>query len=131
LDDAIAAYRRALELSGGSAAMLGWLGLSLGLAGQSAEARTLLERIRGMASKAYVPPTAFAWIYIGLGEIDDAFDWLDRAIDACDQFMMPIKSYAFLDPFRSDPRFHALLRKMRLDESTASSVDQYHGRPEP
>jgi hypothetical protein len=104
--------------------MLGWLGLSLGLAGQVDEARTLLERIREMASQAYAPPTAFAWVYIGLGEIDNAFDWLERAIDACDQFMMPIKSYAFLDPLRGDPRFHALLRNMHLDEPTASSVSQ-------
>jgi hypothetical protein len=64
---------------------------------------------------AHVPPTAFAWIYIGLREMDAAFEWLDRAIDGCDQLMMPIKSYAFLDPFRDDPRFAALLRKMKLE----------------
>jgi hypothetical protein len=45
-----------------------------------------------------------------------AFEWLDRAIDARDQLMMPIKTYAFFDPICADPRFPALLRKMRLDE---------------
>ncbi len=69
-----------------------------------------------MATQAYVPPTSVAWIHLGLGEIDDAFEWLDRAIDARDQLMMPIKSYWFFDPIRSDPRFHALLRKMHLDQ---------------
>jgi hypothetical protein len=44
------------------------------------------------------------------------FEWLDRAVDARDQFMMPIKSYAFFNPIRADPRFLALLRKMHLDE---------------
>jgi hypothetical protein len=47
--------------------------------------------------------------------MDRAFEWLNRAVDAHDQLMMPIKSYAFFDLIRDDPRFHALLRKMKLD----------------
>ena len=115
-DEAIAAYRTAVELSSGSSAMLGWLGLSLALGGKAAEARTLLERLHEREAQAYVPPTSFAWVHLGLGETDSAFEWLDRAIDARDQFIMPIKSYWFFDPIRADPRFHALLRKMHLDQ---------------
>jgi hypothetical protein len=40
---------------------------------------------------------------------------MDRAVDARDQLMMPIKSYAFFDPIRNDPRFLSLLRKMKLE----------------
>jgi len=68
-----------------------------------------------MAARAFVPPTSFAWTFLGLGETDRTFEWLDRAIEGRDQFMMPIKSYPFLDPIRSDPRFAALLRKMNLN----------------
>jgi TolB-like protein/Tfp pilus assembly protein PilF len=114
-DEAIAAHRRAVELSGGTAAMLGWLGLSLGLGGKKAEARALLERLQEMRTQAYVPPTSLAWTYLGLGEIDSAFEWLDRAVDGRDQLMMPIKTYAFFDPLRNDPRFLSLLRKMKLE----------------
>jgi hypothetical protein len=112
--DAIAALRRALELSHGAAMVVGWLGMSLALAGEVAEARALLERLREAATRACVPPTSFAWIHLGLREIDEAFAWLDRAIDAHDQLMMPIKSYGFFDPIRADPRFHELLAKMHL-----------------
>ena len=115
-DKAIAAYRTAVELSGGASSMLGWLGLSLALGGNATEARTVLKRLHERAAQAYVPPTSFAWIHLGLGETDSAFEWLDRAIEACDQFIMPIKSYWFFDPIRADPRFVALLRKMHLDE---------------
>jgi len=114
-EEAIAAYRKAVEFSGGSAAITGWLGMSLGLSGNKAEARALLKRLHGMAAQAYVPPTSFAWIHLGLGEIDSAFEWLDRAVDERDQYLMPIKSYAFLDPIRSDPRFLAPLLKMNLE----------------
>ena len=111
---AIEIQRKAVALSGGSPVMLGWLGLVLGLSGQSAEARALLEQLGRNAAQGYVPPTAFAWTYLGLGDVDNAFLWLDRAVDARDQLMMPIKSYPIFDPIRADPRFAALLRKMNL-----------------
>jgi tetratricopeptide (TPR) repeat protein len=114
-DEAIAAHRRAVELSGGSPLMLGWLGLALAQSGNTAEARAVLDRLHPIAHETYVPPTSFAWIHLGLGEIDDAFTWMDRAVDGRDQMMIPIKTYPFLDAIRADPRFSALLRKMNLE----------------
>lgn len=117
LAEAIAVQQRAVELSGNSAGMLGWLGFSLAHAGQTAEARDVLGRLHDIAVKGYVPPCSFAFVHLGLGEVDAAFSWLDRAVDVCDQLLMPIKSYGFFDPLRSDPRFLALLRKMQLAPS--------------
>ncbi len=53
--------------------------------------------------------------HLGLGEIDDAFIWMDRAVDGRDPMMMPIKTFPFFDPIRADPRYLALLRKMNLE----------------
>jgi TolB-like protein len=114
-EKAIAAQRMAVEVSGGIAPMIGWLGLILSVCGNAAEARSLLKQLHTKAAQGYVPPTSFAWIYLGLREIDTAFEWLSRAVDECDQFMMPIKSYVFFDPIRADPRFLGLLRKMNLE----------------
>ncbi len=114
-EEATAVYRNVVQLSGGNPLALGWLGLSLAQSGKAAEARAMLDRLHTIASKAYVPPTMFAWIHLGLGEIDNAFSWLDRAVDARDHMLMPIKTYWFLDPIRSDPRYAALLRRMKLE----------------
>jgi hypothetical protein len=94
--------------------MLGWLGLALAESGDTAAARDLLVRLRTMASCAFVPPTSFAWIHLALGDTDEFFDWMDRAVDARDHMIMPIGSYPFLDRVRDDRRYSALLRRMNL-----------------
>jgi TolB-like protein/Tfp pilus assembly protein PilF len=114
-EQAITAHRMAIEVIGGQPLGIGWLGLTLGLSGNAAEARSLLTHLHTKAAQGYVAPTSIAWIYLGLAEIDAAFEWLNRAVDECDQIMMPIKSYSFFDPIRADPRFQALLRKMNLE----------------
>jgi tetratricopeptide (TPR) repeat protein len=113
--EAVAAQRRATELSGGSPATLGWLGLALAQSGDGVEARSLLDRLHGIARQAYVPPTSFAWIHVGLGEVDCCFDWMNRAVDMRDHLIVPIKTWPFLDSIRSDPRYLALLRRMNLE----------------
>lgn len=113
-DQAIVALRKAVELSGGAPLTLGWLGLALAESGDTAGARALLERLHGMPPTVFVPPTSIAWIHIGLGEIDEFFEWMNRAIDTRDHMITPIKSYPFLDSVRDDPRYVDLLRKMNL-----------------
>lgn len=109
---AIAEHRRAVELSPGLDFFLGWLGLALAVCGRPSEARSLLDQFR--KSNHYILPTSYAHIHLGLGEIDSAFQWFDRAVEEHDQMMVPILSYAHYDPIRQDPRFTALLRKMKL-----------------
>lgn len=114
-EEALARQRRAVEMSGGAPQMLGWLGLNLALSGDAAGARAIIERLRAIAAKTYVSPTSFLWVHAGLGDSDEALAWMDRAIDDRDSFIIPIKTYSFLDPLRADPRFHALLRRMNLE----------------
>jgi hypothetical protein len=65
-------------------------------------------------SERYILPSTFGHMHLGLGEIDAAFEWFDRAVEERDQNMMPVLSYAHFDPIRDDPRFAALVHKMKL-----------------
>jgi TolB-like protein len=114
MEQAITEHRRAAELAAGSPPTVGWLGLTLAQSGNATEARNLLDHLHSLALKRYVPPTSFGLIHFGLGEVEDGFAWLDRAVEARDHMMTPIKTYPFLDSFRSDPRYLALLSKMKL-----------------
>jgi TolB-like protein len=113
--DAVGALKKAHELSGGIPFTLGFLAMVSGRAGLLDDARRLLVQAEQMASAGYVPPSTFAWCHIGLGDWDAALDWMDRAIEARDPIIMPIKSFPFLDPVRGDARYQALLRKMHLE----------------
>jgi serine/threonine-protein kinase len=112
-EKALAWHRKAIELAPGAQQLLGWLGFALGVCGRKDESRAVLEQL--YRSDRYVLPTIFAHLHLGLGEIDAAFEWLDRAVEERDQCMMPILSYAHFDPIRADPRFVRLLRKMKLE----------------
>jgi tetratricopeptide (TPR) repeat protein len=121
-EESIASHRKAVELSGGSMLMLGWLGLALGQAGRIAGARDVLRQLEQAADRhVYVPPTCFAWTHLGLGDVENAFVWLDRAVDVSDRMMVPIQLYPFIDRLRGDARYVALLRKMRLTPSGSAA----------
>jgi len=106
----------AAKLAPGSDYFLGWLGHALAVCARKEEPREVLERLHHLQHAGrYILPTNFAWTYLGLGEIDATFDWLNRAVDERDQTMMAILSLSLLDPLRGDPRFAAVVSRMKLD----------------
>jgi hypothetical protein len=112
--EAVGAMQQAHALSGGIPFTLGFLALVSGAAGLRDDVLRLREQADRMAAAGYVPPSVFMCCAIGLGDWDSAFEWMDRAIDARDPIIMPIRSFPFLDPVRGNARFEALLRKMNL-----------------
>ena len=90
------------------------LGYVLGRAGRRDEAGTLLAELAGLAERGYVSPVAFAMIHIGLGDVDAAIGWIDRAYEERRGWLAYLAVNPLLDPLRSDSRFQALMEKMRL-----------------
>ena len=84
------------------------------MAGRRAEAQKVLEELKDPAKLRFGCPFAIARIHAALSEKDQAFEWLQKACDELDPHVIWIKVDATLDSLRSDPRFDALLREMRL-----------------
>jgi hypothetical protein len=95
---------------------VGNLGKVYGLAGRTAEARQLLEQLRAHRRSTYVPACAFLFVHGGLGERDEALEWMERGIEEHDPILMTsLKMSPSFDPLRSHPTYQALLRKMNLE----------------
>ena len=91
------------------------LGHAYGRAGAQDKALKDLDELKQLSKREHVPPGAFAFIYTGLGDKDQAFPWLEKAFEERDAAWFPmIRVSPMADPLRSDPRFQALMRRMNF-----------------
>ena len=111
--EAVESFRKGQALSGGYTS--GGLGQAYALAGQRGLAWRMLKRLLELSKKTYVQSIAIAMIYVGLGDADQAFHWLEKALGDRETPLVYVKTYPAYDPIREDPRFLALLRRMGLE----------------
>ena len=114
-DEAIQILESARQVLGYSPTVLDLLGFAYARAGRTQEAQKLLEYLKGIARKTYVPSESFARIIFGLGDIDIGFNWLEKAVEERDALIFSLNVSPMYDLLRSYPRYHALLRKMNLE----------------
>jgi hypothetical protein len=92
---------------------LGLLGKYCAEAKQTQKAGALLAELDGLTTSIYVPPHAFAYIHVGLGDYDRALDWQERA---CEDGASPFNYFSpAIEKLHSLPRHKEHLRRMGLD----------------
>ena len=114
IEEGVASWQSAAKKMDRASTAIGALGYGLARLGRKAEVEGILAELNAAESRGYVTPISRAWIYIGMGDSDEAFEWLDRAVDEHDPHILHFPCKPAYDPIREDPRFSALLRKMRL-----------------
>src|SRR5450631_4453262 len=90
-EESIAEFKQALAITGVRHLWSGFLGQVSALAGKTEDAVAILHELRTASAHSYVPPTAFAALYAGLGKIDDAFYWLEKAVEERDGLLIYLK----------------------------------------
>jgi tetratricopeptide (TPR) repeat protein len=116
--EAIAEWGRALTLSG-EEEQASTLERSYAASGFEMAVRALaqkkLERLNEKTSRGdYVPAIEYVTAYTRLGEKEQAFAWLTKAVEERNRFALEIKVNPIFDSLRSDPRFQELVRKVGL-----------------
>jgi tetratricopeptide (TPR) repeat protein len=110
----LATIREALERDDANRLIRGGYGWACAVAGEVEEARRSLDALTDLSRSRYIPPYQFAKIHAGLGEIDAAFHWLDKAIEDLDAGLLHVMTDETLENLRGDPRYAGLLRTMNL-----------------
>jgi serine/threonine-protein kinase len=90
------------------------LGYAFGVNGRRREAEQALAELRELSKRRYVSPFLIAWVYVGLGDKDRAFQWLERSVAERAGRIVYLKVERGFDPLRSDPRFEVLLRRLKF-----------------
>lgn len=111
--EAIAEFQKARELQD-DPALLGLLGHAIAESGNRDEALRTVDQLTEIAKHRYVPAYSFAIIYVGLGDKDRAFQWLDKGYQDHANELSQLKYDPLLDNLRSEPRFTDLMRRVGL-----------------
>lgn len=121
-------HERALEileqaegaLGSYSTLLRGRMAYTYARAGEPGKARDIIDNFDRAAMTGYVSPSGYFWAYLGLGDLDKTFEWLNRAVEQ-NSFLiiMGLNTDPAYEPLRGDPRFAAVLAKAGLDSQPA------------
>ena len=110
--EAIAEYQKATQLDGDPYA-LAYLGHAYGASGDNENASKVLEQLKEIAKQRAVSPFSFALVCVGLGQSEQAVEWLEKSFqERAFADVGYIKVDPRFDSLRSNPRFVELLRRM-------------------
>jgi Flp pilus assembly protein TadD len=120
-DEARAAYEKGRHVSSGVA------GPSFGLAhveaasGNEAEARRILAELVESRDKRVVSAWGIAVLHASLGDVDEAYRWLEVAFEEKAPGLVVLRCHPRLDSIRNDSRYWPLVKRVGLEDPQVSN----------
>jgi TolB-like protein/Flp pilus assembly protein TadD len=112
--EAVAAAEKAVGLTNASGITMGDLGFVYAVVGKRAEALDKIKQLEEKYRRKEAIGQYIATIYVGLGDKDKAFEWLEKDFQARNGKLPEIRWQLQFESLRDDPRFQDLLRRMGL-----------------
>ena len=117
LAQAVPEYQEAVDLSQGDSDATAGLAHAYSAIGRMADAEKILGELQRQAKVTYVSPYMIAAIYSGLGQREQAFEFLEKAYDErSPDVAYFVKVDLRMDALRSDPRFPDLMHRIGLPQ---------------
>lgn len=115
-DEAIQAFQKAQTFDEGNMWVRAELGHAYAISGKKDKAKKVLEELKQLSKRRYVPPDDIALVYLGLGQKNMTFEYLKKGCQDRSVGLSWLKADPIFDSLRSDPRFIALLKKIGLEK---------------
>ena len=84
--------------------------------GDKSGALAAVDALKAISDQRDIP-ALIALLYVALGNHEQALDWLEKAYERSDDWLVFLKVEPEFDPLRRQPRFEALLKRLRLVET--------------
>jgi serine/threonine-protein kinase len=112
--EAIATIQKAREIAGDFPMILAAVGYVLGKAGEKESAEEILQELLELSTRedVYLSPLYIALVYTGLGNIDNAVDWVEKAYEDRSSYLVYMNVDPKAAPLRASPRFTRIMEKM-------------------
>ena len=118
--DAERVLREALELApAGGTYTKATLAYSLAAAGDPSYAKEVAAELEEKRKSDYVSPVELAMVYVALGNAERALDWVEHAVEERRGWSAYLRVHPILDPVRNEPRFAALVERMKFNTTVA------------
>jgi len=113
-EQGISELKRALKFFEGEPAAVMLMSVTHAISGKREAAVRDLERLQQLSQQRYVPAVYSAFVYIVLNDLDNAFEWLNKACAERSSYLIFLNAQPSLDKLRSDPRYLDLLKRVGL-----------------
>lgn len=113
-EQATTEFQKAVELSASTSNFLSSLGYCYAVTGKRAEALQILKELEEKYAKREANAQYLASVYVGLGDKDQAFAWLEKDFEQHSGILPRITWWFSFEDLRSDPRYADLVRRMGL-----------------
>ena len=113
-DEAIRGLEEAVAHSRRRAHELGFLGHAYAVSGRTVDAQRILEELEQRRATAHISPLPIAYVYIGLGDFDRAFELLEEARREGDMWLTENNADLIFEPLHADRRWTQLRKRMGI-----------------